>query len=504
VARIRRESVPATVKVNYAVGGAAEGATAWAFNGFSFIIYTIIFGMPGSLVGAAIFLSIVLDAVSDPLVGYVSDRWRSKLGRRHPFIYFASIPLGASIFCIYVPPEVLLEAGTGTWSFLGYQATPQQWGLAAWLFIFASLLKFFLTCYHLPHLALGSELTDNYLERTRIFRYNTLFSFGGGAFLAWSFYNVYFVEGPQPGLGTTLFASSVAVFGAVIIFLTAWLTRDQIPYLIQADENQQGFTLGAFFRESATVFKSHNYLMLFFGLLCLSSLTGVRETLNANMSLYYWELPPRLIGYFPFFSMASYFVAVILVAPFNQRFDKGGTMRLAVAIAILSAAVPVLCRSFGIFPENGSPILFPLLGMFVFLYYGSLALLTTSVYSAIGDVVDEQELKTGRRDEGIFYAVRTFFAKLSNGVGHLLAGIAIDVIGFPPNAEVGAVPSQVIFELGIFEGVIAALPALASIYFYGRYRIDKERHREIVDELERRRRQAAEDRTGTAPAQSAI
>jgi Na+/melibiose symporter-like transporter len=485
--RIRRETVPTTTKINYALGGAAEGATAWAFNGFSFIIYTIMFGMPGSLVGAAIFLSIVLDAISDPLVGYVSDRWRSRLGRRHPFIFFASLPLGASIFCIYVPPDLLLASNDQIWSFLGYQATPQQWGLAVWLFVFASLLKFFLTCYHLPHLALGSELSDNYLERTRIFRYNTLFSFGGGAALAWTFYNVFFERGPQPGLDTTWFASAVAVFGAIVIFLTAWLTRNQIPYLLQPPQIQERFSLVAFFKASMVVFRNHNYMMLFFGLLCLSSLTGVRETLNANMSLYYWELPPRLIGYFPFFSMASYFVAVAVVAALNQRFDKGGTMRLAVGTAILAASVPVLGRSFGVFPDNGSPLLFPLLGGFVFLYYGSLAVLTTSVYSAIGDVVDEQELTTGQRDEGIFYAVRTFFAKLSNGLGHLLAGIAIDVIGFPPNAVVGQVPGDVIFELGIFEGVIAAIPALGAIYFYGRYRIDKGRHREIVDELEARR-----------------
>src|SRR5690606_14582821 len=117
--------------------------------------------------------------------------------------------------------------------------------------------------------------------------------------------------------------------------------------------------------------------------------------------------------------------------------------------------------------------------------------LTTSVYSAIGDVVDEQELATGRRDEGLFYAVRTFFAKLSNGLGHLLAGIAIDVIGFPPNAVVGQVPALVIFELGIFEGVVATWPALGAIYFYGCYRIERSRHQVIVEELEVRRRLAA-------------
>ena len=67
--------------------------------------------------------------------------------------------------------------------------------------------------------------------------------------------------------------------------------------------------------------------------------------------------------------------------------------------------------------------------------------------------------------------------------GHLFAGIAIDVIGFPPGAVIGEVDPQVIFELGIFEGVIASLPTLLAVYFYGKYRINKARHKEILEQL---------------------
>ena len=480
-------AVSLSLKLRYAMGGAAEGASSWAFNGFNFVIYTIGFGLPGTLAGFAVFASILLDGVTDPLVGYLSDRWRSRLGRRHPFIYLSSIPMGLTIYCIYAPPFALLESGGDTISILGYSASASQWLLTAWLFVFASLFKLFLTCYHLPHLALGSELTEDYLERTRIFRYNTLFSYSGGAVLAWCFYNVFFVDGPFAGMDTRFFAGSVAVFTAVVIFLTAYLTREQIPHLPQPPPNLPPITLRLFVAEATSVFRNRNYLMLFFGLLCLSSMIGVRETLNANMSLYYWELEPRLIGYFPFFAIPSYFVAMALVAYFNARFDKGPTMRGAVTVAALTAAVPVGLRTLGWFPENGSPWIFPILGLAVFLYYGSLATLTTTVYSAIGDVVDEQELRSGSRQEGIFYAVRTFFGKLANALGHLLAGIAIDVIGFPSGAVVGAVDAEVIRNLGIFEGLIATLPVIGAVYFYGRYRIDRERHREILTELAGRR-----------------
>lgn len=474
-------------KLSFAIGGAAEGAMTWAFTGFNFIIYTIGFGLPGTLAGLAVFLSIILDAVSDPLIGYVSDRWRSKLGRRHPFIYISALPLGACIVAIYMPPDLLLTNSNELWSLFGVAATPEQWGLAFWLFLFASVFKFFHTCYTLPHLSLGSELTNDYLERTRIFRYNMLFSFGGGASLSWTFYNVFFPEGPTLGMDLSWFAGAVALFGALLIFLTAHWTRDQIPKLAQPRNDLPRFTIKAFLAETVIVFKNRNYLMLFFGLLCLSIMVGVRETLNANMGLYYWELPPALMGYMPLFSMTSYFVAVVIVAKANQVLEKGGTARIAVFLCVAAAAIPVLLRSFELIPANGHPAIFWIVGISVFCYYGSLAVLTTTVYSAIGDVVDEHELATGERQEGIFYAVRTFFGKMSNGIGHLVAGIAIDVIGFPPGAVVGEVPPQVIFELGLFDGVIAGIPTLFAIYFYGRYKINKARHQEILSELSARR-----------------
>ena len=477
-------SVTLSLKLRYAMGGAAEGAVGYAFNGFNFLIYTVVFGLPGTLAGAAVFLSIMLDAISDPLIGYVSDRWRSRWGRRHPFIYFASLPLGAAIFCIYLPPDALLAASDDLWSLLGYEATPVQWALAGWLFVFASLLKFFLTCYHLPHLALGSELSDNYIERTRIFRYNTLFSFSGGAVLSWCFYNLVLGDKQVAEIDTSWFAGLLAVFGAVVVFLTAFLTRHRIPHLPQPPADQAPFSFATFFKDATVVFKNRNYMMLFYGLFFLSPMIGVRETLGANMNLYYWEIPTVLIALFPIVAAASYVPAMMIVAYLNERFEKGGTMRGVVGVAAVAASLPIVARSFDLLPDNGSAWIFPIVSVSIFFYYGSLAILTTTVYSAIGDVVDEQELSTGLRQEGIFYAVRTFFSKVANGLGHLLAGIAIDVIGFPSRAVVGEVAPQVLFELGIFEGVLAVVPVVGAIYFYGKYRIDKQRHQQILDELD--------------------
>ena len=84
---------PRDLKFFYAVGAASEAIIGVAFNAFNFFFYTNIMGIPGTLAGLAITIALVFDAVTDPLVGAISDRWQSKLGRRHPFMFAAPLPV---------------------------------------------------------------------------------------------------------------------------------------------------------------------------------------------------------------------------------------------------------------------------------------------------------------------------------------------------------------------------------------------------------------------------
>jgi len=118
-------------------------------------------------------------------------------------------------------------------------------------------------------------------------------------------------------------------------------------------------------------------------------------------------------------------------------------------------------------------------------------LLLISAMSALADIADEQELTTHRRQEGVFYAARSFFAKASSGLGHLLGGIAIDVIRFPVGSDPGTVDSDIVFNLGLVDGPISAIPGCIAIFFYLRYRLTRDRHSEIQAELGRRHEQDA-------------
>jgi GPH family glycoside/pentoside/hexuronide:cation symporter len=169
----------------------------------------------------------------------------------------------------------------------------------------------------------------------------------------------------------------------------------------------------------------------------------------------------------------------------------------ALWLTVVIVATPISLRLFGLFPATAKGA-FPLLMLSTFTYYFATAVLMITVLSALADVADEHELNTGRRQEGVFYAARTFFSKLSTGLGHILAGLAIDIIAFPTHAKPGEVAHDVLVKLGLVQGPLAVLPALVAIYFYRRYAIDRKRHTEIQQELAARHVEPSPSQTGLA------
>ncbi len=455
-------------KLAFGVGASAEAGIHIAFNTFNFLYYNNVLGLSGTLAGMAVTIALVFDAVSDPIVGSISDRWRSKLGRRHPFLYASAIPLAGFFFCIYTPPESL----TGFSLFL-------------WLTVFTILLRTALTFYHVPHLALGAELTTDYRERSVVMSYNSIFGVVGGAsafFLAWTYFGS-LDGGTMNRAGYPAMGVAVGVSAGLVVLVSAFFTRDQIPRLAQPPTDLPRFSLTTLLGEIRDCLGNRNYLVLLLGLFFLSATLGVRETIGSYMNLFFWELEPSQIRFLAFASPPGFVIAFIATARLHARFDKRETIIGSIVGLAFAAAGPITLRILGLFPANHSAELFPVLCVAVLGTYMCGAVLNISVMSALADVADEHELTTGRRQEGVFYAARTFFGKLTSSLGHLIAGIAIDVIGFSPGATPGEVDPTVIFRLGLLDGPIAAIPAVISIVFYSLYRIDKTRHAETRSKL---------------------
>jgi len=452
----------------------------YAFNAFNFFFYNQVVGLSGTLCGLAVTIALVFDAVSDPFVGSLSDRWRSRLGRRHPFMLAAPLPVFLCFFGIYSPPAGWSEA---VW--LGIEGVP----VFLWFTAFTIAFRTSMTLFHVPHLAMGAELSTDYQERTSVMTVNMLFGVLGAIPIVLVGFGYFFRTTPEfdngllNGAVYTPFALFAASLGVVVMLASALLTLKQIPRMPKAPDDLPPFRFVHVFQEMRGAWRNRNYRMLLLGLLFLSGTLGMRETISLHVYTFFWELRPDQLKFLWVPAVSGFVIAVMATPPLHRRFDKKPTIVGAVAALAFFSALPVTLRILGLFPDNGTPSVFPLLMGLVSLQSASGGTLLISVMSSLADIVDEHELTTHRRQEGIFYSARTFFSKATSGLGHLLAGIAIDVIQFPIGAAPGSVDPEKLFALGLVDGPIAAIPALIAIGFYVQYRITRESHQDIQREL---------------------
>jgi len=147
--------------------------------------------------------------------------------------------------------------------------------------------------------------------------------------------------------------------------------------------------------------------------------------------------------------------------------------------------------------ENGDPRLLITLVTFSAASYGSGAILSISVLSALADVADENEVKFGLRQEGVLYSTRALFAKLDTAVGAALAGLVLTLIAFPERAKPGSVAPEIVHQLALFMGPISLIPGLIAVALYAQFSISKHDHaatRIRIDDLHRAR--AASEQEG--------
>jgi Na+/melibiose symporter-like transporter len=478
-----RSGIPIPTKIAFGIGASGEAATNWIFNALVFFYYNQILGLSGTLTAAAVTIGIASDAVTDPLIGSISDRWRSKLGRRHPFMFLAPLPLVACIYMMFNPPEDLDHVSLFLW-FAG----------------FTVLMRVCSTLFAVPHLAMGAELSDDYIERTKVMAYNNVFTYIGVIIMH---IMVWFVIFPsfENGRMTQMAYMPVVLFCVSLIVVTmlgsAFATRGQIARMKPVPEDLPPFSIRQIMREMFSALQNRNYAYLLFGLFFLSITIGTHETLSLYMGTFYWELTDAQIGWLILNNIIGYAIGFFTAASVHQIIEKRWAIVISAAGLSVFWSAAVSLRLLGLAPENTT---WELVAFIIF--FGTFAsacgsLLNISVMSALADIADDHERNTGRRQEGIFYSARTFFAKVTNGIGHVVAGIALDVIEFPQGVPASEIHPDKIYALGIIDGPFAMVWGLIAAVIYSGYRIDKTYHGQLQKDL-------AERRNGQRPAEQDV
>ncbi len=480
VAGTSDRQVPFPTRIAYGIGSISDGAKNAAFNGFLLGYYTTALGLPGTLTGLALFIALCVDAISDPLVGSISDHFGSRWGRRHPFMYFAAVPMGLCVYGLFSPPDDLTENQ-----------------LFAWLVCFTIGVRLFLTFYMVPSSALGPEMTTHYDERTRLVGYRWLIGWIGATVVTMSGWFVFLADQDKVG-DSRLNPANYAEFGifvgilvAAAILISSAGTHSFIPRLRQVTATGAVFSFRRFLVDASAALQNHSLRMLLGSSLFSATALGVSEVLGFYMNTWFWEFPSTHIGFLSGASIVALLLGFSLVGPISKQWDKRrATIGLAL-FAILWGPLPVVLRLAGLAPENGSPFLIVFImghGLFLVAAAIQIGILNSSM---VMDATDEHEVEVGERREGTFIAVTTFTTKAVSGLGNLIGGTLLDVIEFPVgsvDAAVGNVPEETIIKLGLIAGPGMVVFHLCGLWFLSRLRLTRERYAEISTTLSERRR----------------
>ncbi|MBL6690764.1 MAG: MFS transporter [Pseudomonadales bacterium] len=459
--------VDLATKIYYGFGAVANGAKSNGFNYLLLFYYSQVIGLRADLVSLGILIALVFDAVSDPLVGFISDKFHSPLGRRHPFMYASGLPVAIAYYFMWSPPD---------WD---------QNALFLYFVCMAVLIRTMITFYEVPATALVAELTDDYDERTELVSFRYFFGWWGGLTMAILNYLVFLPES-KGGLEYVEGWSNYGLTASIVIFVSVYVstigTHRHIPNLKQPPA-KTAFDFQQTKLELKETLSNRSFFALFIAALLMAIAAGVSTSLSIYFSRHFWELTSTQIGYLNLPYFFSAFIALMLAPKVSRWLGKKRGGMTILALAFFLAPVPFVLRILGWFPENGTKELFWSLFVFNTVEVTLIIMSSSLIAAMIADVVEQSELKTGRRSEGIFFAANSFAQKAVNGLGVVVAGQILAIVDFPTHAGLGEVPQETVFELTYLYIPIVFFFYLIAMMVLGLYNITREEHANNVRRL---------------------
>ena len=457
------------IKVFYGLGSLAYGIKDNGFSTLLLLFYNQVIGLPAGLVGLAIFIALVLDAVIDPLVGQLSDRLRTRWGRRHPFMYASAVPVGLLYLLLWNPPVGAPELAS-----------------LAYLVGVAILVRTAISCYEVPSAALTPELTSDYHERTSILGYRYVFGWIGGmgmlllAFIVFLAPTARFPLGQLNPAGYRHYAIWAAAIMTGSILLSALGTHREIRRLPQPPRRTDAIgPLKGILR----ALKNRGFSILLVGGVFSYTVQGLNFALSTYFNTFLWRFPASTLAIFTVCVLAGVGLSFGYASLASRRIGKRRATVWATGSYVVIASAPLMLRYFGLFPANGDPLLLPLLMLdtvIATMLGVAGAILGASMMS---DVIEDHQVRTGEREEGLFFAGSFFMQKCVSGLGLLLSGLILALVGFPAQAFPGRVPGAVLQHLTLVYVAATVLFGLVSAAVLSRFPLSESDHAERLEAL---------------------
>jgi glycoside/pentoside/hexuronide:cation symporter, GPH family len=461
-------------KISYGLGSVALGVSGVALSTSVINYYLIrVVGLRPAVVGVVILISLVIDAVLDPAIGRWSDTFRSRWGRRHPFMYFSAVPISLAIIFLWRQPHGLPTAE-----------------MPIYVLVMLVVLRLAGGIYQIPSDALAPELAPDYHERTRLISWRWFFALFGLVLLTGLLNGLFLRKdashplGQNDPTGYANFGITAAIIVFISIIVSAAATQRYIPSLKPAPERSQ--TTGQSMREILQILTNRSLLALLASGLVGGVASGISASLTAFMSFYFWGLTPQVVAIITVMAAPAAVVGVIAAPILSRRLDKKHTMITVFVLSTLSGVVPVALRLLGLMPPNGSPWILIILTSDLFVS-GTLAVVGFVIISSmVADVVEDVAVRTGVRSEGLLYAANGLVPKITTGLGGLVGALMLEFVHFPVGAEHGVV--DVVDPTVIRNLALVSLPAglvlnLIGVGLLMFYRIDRSSHEANLEAL---------------------
>ncbi len=421
-------------------------------------IYAIALGVNPGLVGLAIALPRVTDALTDPVMGHISDNTRTRWGRRRPYIFVGAILMLLLYPLLWIAPQGLSENGL-------------------FLYFTIGLIVFYIanTIWNIPFQALGMELSDDYHERTTVQAvrgwFSNLMALGHG----W-LYPLCFVFNANEVIGVRYVGLIIGIALCLFGLPSALFCRERKTLSVRAEKVP-------LFKSMSSVLQNRPFLLL-----CLALTVGVCGSLLVSpMMMYtniYYVFKGNKVAAGALVATAGTIgnIASMLCIPLGNKIAKRvGKRRAAMGVLVLLA---IGKSSFWLTQNPAYPYLQVLSQIIVI---PSMTILWMLIASMLADVCDLDELLTGRRREAIFGAVYQWVWKLGSSLAIVIGGVLLSWIGAKGKAGLNVLPDEVVFRMRIIFYTLPAFFILIGLVFMYYYPLTHKKVESIKRQLHERK-----------------
>jgi glycoside/pentoside/hexuronide:cation symporter, GPH family len=437
-------------KILYGVGDTGFSLTGTLIAVYFLLFLTDVVGLRPALAGLVMMVARQWDWINDPLIGHISDRTRSRWGRRRPFLLFGALPFVVAFAMMWWRPPIE-----------GQTALLIYYGGAYLLYETAA------TFVYMPYFALTPELSPDYDERTSLTAYRMAFSILGGlaAFtVPWAIVGAFRPENAGRVWLNGILFGVVSGLGLLVTFSG---TRER-PGVAAAVAPSLRQSLRAALRNRPFLSSTGIFLLTWLAV-------DVVQAVLLYFLRYWLHMEGQSDAIF-----ATIFVTALLVLPFWEWAARHTNKRIAYVAGIGFWAVVQIAL---VLLRPGAPAVV-VLGLSALAGVG-VAAAHVLPWAMIPDCVEWDEMHTGARHEGVFYSLVMLAQKAATGLALLFIGLALEWSGYVPNAAVQA--RSALNAIRAMAGPGPALLLCGGIAFALFYPIGRENHRQVREELARRR-----------------